>query len=153
MLETLKELFAGLMPSGEAEPRDDHALQLAAAVMLVEVMHAEPGIGAAERAAVIASLSDSFALPQAQIENLVGAAEKASREATDLFGFTSYINAHFDMPAKLRMVEHMWRVAYADGRLADQERHVMWRLADLLHVPQGAYINAKLRAKALAGVK
>lgn len=154
MLESLKELFARLLPASEAAVRDrEHTLQLATAVMLVEVMHAEPSISAAQRLAVIAALCDTFALSQTQTESLIAAAEKASHEATDWFEFTSYINDHFDMPAKLRMVEHMWRVAYADGRLDDHERHVMWRLSDLLHVPQGAYINAKMRAKASAGVK
>ena len=57
------------------------------------------------------------------------------------------INERFDMPQKLRMVEHMWRVAYADGHLGDHERHVLWRVADLLHVPQGAYVHARLRAQ------
>jgi hypothetical protein len=42
----------------------------------------------------------------------------------------------------------MWQVAYADGHLAAHENHVLWRMADLLHVPHGAYINAKIRAKA-----
>jgi len=27
----------------------------------------------------------------------------------------------------------------------------MWRIADLLHVPQGAYVNARMRAEAEAG--
>jgi uncharacterized tellurite resistance protein B-like protein len=49
------------------------------------------------------------------------------------------------------MVEYMWRVAYADGQLSEHERHVMWRISDLLHVPHGAYINAKIRAKDAAG--
>ena len=31
-------------------------------------------------------------------------------------------------------------------------RSVLWRLSDLLHVPHGAYINAKMRAKQAAGV-
>lgn len=154
MLTSLKEMFTELFAPDEAAARaDEPTLQLATAVMLVEVMRAEPSIGAAQRLAVIDSLRDTFTLSQAQIESLIAAAEKASLEATDLFGFTSYINDHFDMPAKLRMVEHMWRVAYADGHLGDQERHVMWRLSDLLHVPQGAYINAKMRAKATAGAK
>lgn len=149
MLASLKEMFAELFAPDAAAARDgESTLQLATAVMLVEVMRAEPSIDAARRRAVIASLRDTFALPQPQIERLIAAAERASHEAIDLFGFTSTINKHFDMPAKLRMVEHMWRVAYADGRLGDQERHVMWRLSDLLHVPQGAYINAKMRAKA-----
>ncbi|MCB2044141.1 MAG: TerB family tellurite resistance protein, partial [Rhodoferax sp.] len=70
---------------------------------------------------------------------------------TDLFAYTSRINEHFDMPQKLRMIEHMWRVAYADGRLSDHERHVMWRVADLLHIPKGAYVHAKIRAREAAG--
>jgi uncharacterized tellurite resistance protein B-like protein len=48
----------------------------------------------------------------------------------------------------VRIVEHMWRVAYADGHLNAHEQHVLWRVADLLHVPHGAYINAKMRAAA-----
>jgi len=67
------------------------------------------------------------------------------------FSFTSRINDHFDMPQKLRMVEHMWRVAYADGHLSAHERHVLWRVADLLHVPQGAYVHARMRAEQAAG--
>jgi uncharacterized tellurite resistance protein B-like protein len=51
----------------------------------------------------------------------------------------------------LRMVGYMWRVAYADGHLSEHERHAMWRLSDLLHVPHGAYINAKMRAKQATG--
>ena len=55
------------------------------------------------------------------------------------------------MPAKLRMIEYMWQVAYADSRLTAHERHVLWRVADLLHVPHGAYIHAKMRAQKAAG--
>ncbi|MBK3018790.1 hypothetical protein FKK32_30185 [Klebsiella pneumoniae] len=46
----------------------------------------------------------------------------------------------------------MWDVAYADGRLSDHERHVMWRIADLLHIPQGAYVHARMRAREAAGL-
>jgi uncharacterized tellurite resistance protein B-like protein len=49
------------------------------------------------------------------------------------------------------MIEHMWRVAYADGHLSEHERHLLWRVADLLHVPQGAYVNARLRVQAERG--
>jgi uncharacterized tellurite resistance protein B-like protein len=42
-------------------------------------------------------------------------------------------------------------VAYADGTLSAHERHVMWRIADLLHVPQGAYQHARMRAQEAAG--
>jgi uncharacterized tellurite resistance protein B-like protein len=149
MLKTLKDLLANLAPPPPTVPAADaeHTLQLATAVMLVEVMRADPETSEAERRAVIAALRDKFALADDELARLVELAERTARGATDWFAFTSHINERFDMPAKLRMIEHMWRVAYADGHLTAHEQHVLWRVADLLHVPQGAYINAKMRAR------
>jgi uncharacterized tellurite resistance protein B-like protein len=153
MLRTLKDLFdrLGPMAAGSDPQAEEHALQLATAVMLVEVMRSDPGFRPGEREAVLAALRDKFALDADEAERLTELAQSTAQQATDLFGFTSRINAHFDMPQKLRMIEHMWRVAYADGRLSDHERHVMWRVADLLHIPKGAYVHAKMRARGDAG--
>lgn len=149
LLKTLKDLFDSLLPPapGSDARAEEHALQLATAVMLVEVMRADTTFHAGEREAVLAALRDKFALSEDEAARLTELAEVTAKEATDLFAFTSRINEAFDMPQKLRMVEQMWRVAYADGRLSEHERHVMWRLADLLHVPQGAYVHARLRAQ------
>ena len=149
MFQSLKEFFDAVLspsPTGEGAS-DEHALRLATAVMLVEVMRADTSFEASERAAVLAALADRFALSSDEAHQLTELAVTTARGATDLFAFTSRINEHFDMPQKLRMVEHMWRVAYADGRLSDHERHVLWRIADLLHVPQGAYVHARLRVQ------
>ena len=153
MLQTLKDLFGALQPPPSAAHRQtvEHTLQLATAVMLMEVMRADASFGTVERRAVIDALRAKFSLADDEIARLIELAEQAARDATDWFEFTSHINAHFDMSAKVRMVEYMWRVAYADGHLSEHERHTMWRLSDLLHVPHGAYINAKMRAKDAAG--
>jgi uncharacterized tellurite resistance protein B-like protein len=152
MLKTLNDLLDRLLPtSAQASPEaTEHRLQLATAVLLVEVMRADTSFHAGEREAVRAALRDKFALSADEAQRLAELAELTARDATDLFSFTSRINEHFDMPQKLRMVEHMWRVAYADGHLGDHERHVLWRVADLLHVPQGAYAHARLRAQQAA---
>ncbi|MFA6262714.1 MAG: TerB family tellurite resistance protein [Bacteroidia bacterium] len=154
MLKTLKELFDGLLPAAAAaDPQAaEHTLQLATAVMLVEVMRADASFHAGEREAVLAALRETFALSGDEALRLAELAETTASGATDLFTFTSRINERFDMPQKLRMVEQMWRVAYADGRLAEHERHVLWRIADLLHVPQGAYVHARLRAQQAAAI-
>jgi uncharacterized tellurite resistance protein B-like protein len=155
MLRTLKDLFNQLVPPAPgADPASaEHALQLATAVMLVEVMRADASFHADERAAVLQALRDKFALSDDEAQRLAELAEETARQSTDLYAFTSRINERFEMPQKLRMVEHMWRVAYADGRLSEHERHVLWRVADLLHVPQGAYVNARLRAEEEARVR
>lgn len=153
MLKTLKDLFDSLMPPEPgADPRAaEHALQLATAVMLVEVMRADTSFHAGEREAVLVALRDTFTLSDDEALRLAELAEATAQKATDLYTFTSRINERFEMPQKLRMIEQMWRVAYADGHLNEHERHVMWRIADLLHVPQGAYVHARMRAQQEAG--
>jgi uncharacterized tellurite resistance protein B-like protein len=152
MLRTLQNLLAALQPSppGAAAADDEHLLQLATAVMLVEVMRSDATFHDDERLAVLAALRDKFQLTAEEAARLAELAETTAQAATDLYAFTSRINERFEMPQKLQMIEHMWRVAYADGHLSSHERHVMWRIADLLHVPQGAYQHARQRAAAAA---
>lgn len=151
MLKTLRDLFDSLRPAA-TPAEDEHALRLATAVLLVEVMRADASFREGEREAVLAALREKFTLADDEAARLAELAEAAARQASDLWSFTSVVDERFDMPRKLRIVELMWRVAYADGHLAEHERHVMWRIADLLHVPQGAYVNARLRAAADAGI-
>lgn len=149
MLKSLKDLFDGLIPppASAGAQGGEHALQLATAVMLVEVMRADASFHAGEREAVHAALREKFALGADEAARLAELAEATAHQATDLYSFTSRIDERFGMEQKIRMVELMWRIAYADGHLSDHERHVMWRIADLLHVPQGAYVHARMRAR------
>ncbi|HYJ96800.1 MAG TPA: TerB family tellurite resistance protein [Burkholderiaceae bacterium] len=149
VLKTLKDLFDSLMPppQGSDAQAGEHALQLATAVMLVEVMRADASFHDGEREAVRAALRERFALADDEAARLAELAEAAAHRSTDLYAFTSRIDERFDMAQKIHMIETMWRIAYVDGHLSDHERHVMWRIADLLHVPQGAYVHARMRAR------
>ena len=150
---SLKDWFDCLLPPTPATEAQvgEPGLQLAAAVMLVEVMRADASFRPGEREAVRAALRETFALGEDEANRLEELAETTARDATDYFAFTSRINERFAMPEKIRMIEQMWRVAYADGCLSEHERHVLWRIADLLYVPQGAYVNARIRAQEAAG--
>jgi uncharacterized tellurite resistance protein B-like protein len=152
MLKSLKDLLDALLSSTAAREQragsgDEHQLRLATAVLLVEVMRADTSFHPGERELVRAALTEKFALAADEAERLAELAETTARQATDLFSFTSRVDTHFSLEHKVRMVELMWGVAYADGHLADHERHTLWRVADLLHVPQGAYALARQRAR------
>ena len=75
MLRTLKELFGALQspPQAAAAQTVEHTLQLATAVMLVEVMRADASFHASERAAVHAALREKFALSDDERELLTTA--------------------------------------------------------------------------------
>lgn len=153
MFKSLIDLFDTLAPDDAFRSRGGApSLPLAAAVLLVEVMRADADFSGLERAAVRRALTELFAMADDEADALTAQAERTARTASDLFAFTSPIDERWDMPAKLRLVELMWGVAYADGKLGDIERHTMWRLADLLHIPQGAYVHTRMRAKAAAGL-
>lgn len=147
MLRTLKDLFDSVTSPQPTAQRDEHSLQLATAVLLVEVMRADPAVGPQERSAVVAALSRKFPLEQDELDRLVELAEEKVRTASDFHQFTSVINDGFSQEQKVRMVEYMWQVAYADGHLDAHENHVISRVAGLLHVTHGEYIAAKMHAK------
>ena len=152
MLQSLRDLFDHLRAPPEAGPQaEEHALQLATAVMLVEVMRADASFAPSERKLVREALAVKFRLAEDESERLAELAEATAQSATDLYTFTSRIDERFDIPRKVRMIECMWQVAYAHGVLSAHERHVLWRIADLLHVPQGAYVHARMRAEQQAG--
>jgi uncharacterized tellurite resistance protein B-like protein len=149
MRRILNDLFEALRPAkAAADPAAlEHALQLATAVLLVEVMRADARLGDAEKPAVLAALREKFTLGEDELARLYELAEQRSVEAHDLYSFTERLNAAFSEPQRVRVLELLWRVAYADGHLDAHEAHLMRRLADLLHVGRVATIAAKLRAE------
>jgi uncharacterized tellurite resistance protein B-like protein len=153
MLKTLKDLFDTALNPGMNLPSasGEHSLQLATAVLLVEVMRADREVDEAERKTAIAALSDTFGLSGDEVAQLMALAFGASDEAYDFHRFTSEINRRCDISRRVRIIEYMWQVALADGKLCAHEHHLMRKIADLLYLSHGDYIAAKMRAQRSAG--
>jgi uncharacterized tellurite resistance protein B-like protein len=153
MLRNLKDLFDTALNPGMNLPSasGEHSLQLATAVLLVEVIRADREIGEAERATAITALSDTFGLSDDEVTQLMELAFGASIEAHDLRSFTSEINRRCDISRRVRIIEYMWQVALADGKLCAHEHHLMRKVADLLYLSHGDYIAAKMRAQRSVG--
>ncbi len=153
MLNTLKDLFDSFSSrADQASPLErEHDRQLATAVLLVEVMRAEPTLQAPERSAVVHSLKSRFSLANDELARLVELALQTAKTAYDYHRFTSSINEYFSHPEKISIIESMWQVAYADAHLDANENALIGKIAGLLHVTQGEFIGAKMRAKESAG--
>lgn len=148
MLRSLKDLFDSFSsPAPVSAQAQEHALQLATAVLLVEVMRADTEIAPAEQNAVIAALREKFALTDDELARLMELAAETAKTAYDYHRFTSSLNDHFTHAQKIHIVENMWEVAYADAHLGAHENHLISKVAGLLYVTHGEYIAAKMRAK------
>src|SRR5690606_28206646 len=126
-------------------------LLLATAALLVEDMRIDAEMGERERERAIEALRPHGGLGAGAAEQLVALAGAESRTANDYFQFTSLVNRHYDAREKVRSIEMMWQVAYADGVISAHERHLMRRIADLLHVQHGDYVAAQRRAREASG--
>ncbi len=147
MLNAIREFFEAHMGGTTSAGDATQAIRLATAALLVEVARLDRDIDASERAALLRAVREKFGLGAGEAEALMGLAEEQARAATDYYQFTSLINRHFSQAQRQQVVELMWQVAYADAELSAHEQHVVRKVADLLYVPHGAYIAAKLRAR------
>lgn len=154
MFQSFKAFLADITRPHDAttpEEREAH-VQLAAAVLLVEVVRADGRMDADERAAATSALQSRFHLAPPALDELLAHAQDSAREAYDYQHFTGQINDAFSHDDKVRLVEAMWQVAYADEHVDANENHTISKIAGLLHVTHGEYIAAKIRAKAAAHV-
>lgn len=144
MLKAIREFFDRNVAAPEA---GSHGVELATAALLVEVVRIDRDTNPAEREAVLRAVHEKFGLSAAEADALIALAEREAEQATDYYQFTSLINRRFTQEQKERVIELMWRVAYADAELSAHELHLMRKIAGLLHVSDDAYIAAKLRAR------
>lgn len=145
MIQVLKSLFEN--PERDSLESRQRALHMAAAALMIETARADFVHDDAEQARLTELLSDSLQLSKEQIKELVVAAEARVDEAISLYEFTRVINDHYSAEQKLRLIDAMWSVAYADNDLDKYEEHLIRQVAELTYVPHSDYIQSKLSAR------
>ena len=76
---------------------------------------------------------------------LTEAADKERKNSIDLWKFTNLINENYSEDEKIRVVELLWKLVYADGKLEQHEDYLIHKLATLLEIRHDQLIAAKLR--------
>jgi len=135
MLEEIKRLFADLHGGGKhASHFDGDDYRVAAAALLVHVATLDHDLTDSARHKLRDLLMAQFSLTDALTDELIGAAAAADREAVDFYHFTSLLMRALDEQGRLRVVEMLWQMAFADSAISEFEDNVLWRVADLLAV-------------------
>lgn len=144
MLTKLQQFFNQYFSetTSNAKPLE-YRLQMAAAALMVEMLHVDDKVTAEESEKIRVILKQRFRLDSTEIESLIGLANDKKREATDYYAFTSLLNTHYTQQQKVTLVEDLWQLAYADRELNKYEEHLLRRLAELLHVPHSDFIRTK----------
>jgi len=146
MFESLKALVAELTGGGQrAEAFAENDYRIAATALLVHAATIDGDMLAAERDTLRALLKDRFGLDDDATSMLIEKATAAEHEAVDLYHFTTTINHALDDDGRRRIVEMLWQIVYADGRMDEFEDNLVWRAADLLHVSSRDRVEIRQR--------
>ena len=139
--------FIGELNEDEPRTEDfaDTDYRLAAAALLVHTAGIDGSVADVEQALLHDIIKQRFKLDDAAADKLLARAEQADEKAIDLYQFTMRLNRALDDKQRARIVEMMWRVVFADGKVTEFEDNLIWRAADLLHVSREERIALKRR--------
>ena len=113
---------------------DEEDFRLAAVALLVHVANVDGRVDLAERRKLQTIIKERFGLESSAAAKLTALAEQSDREAVDFYHFTSVLKRALDDGERLKIVEMLWDIAFADGAVHELEENTIWRIAELLGV-------------------
>jgi uncharacterized tellurite resistance protein B-like protein len=153
MLDRIRSLLREVANGSFDDSRLPDDLQVAVAGLLVEVARMHENFDPAERDTIRRLLTKRFGLTDQDVEALIEAADQRVQEAGDFWTFARVVKDRFDEAQRVAMIEMMWEVAYADGRLDDFEASLLRRVAGLIYVEDFQSGAARKRVLERLGIK
>lgn len=143
MFSKINDFFQSLSRN-EIDTKAQLTIEISTAVLLCEVMLADGKLEGSERKQLAHVISQQFQLNNEEVEQIITQALRLCENATDFYQFTSTINETYQLQERIKMLELLWQVAYADGEIASIEEHIIRKIADLLHLRHTEFIQTKL---------
>lgn len=155
MLDALKKLFDenGGGAARATPERERHSLQVAVAGLLHEATRVDLKNSPEEHAAAERALVGLFGVSAAESAALLEEGRARAQRLTSYYAPISVIKRGFDLPRRVLLIEHLWRIVYADGKLDQYEDHFVRKIAHLLYVPNTQCILARNRARPALATK
>lgn len=133
-----------LLKAPEREPRPDD-FQIAVAVLLVEAARMDDHFDTAERKLIERLLSARFDLTPEKTKALISQAETVALRSSQLHPFTRIAVERMSPNQRIRLIEMLWEVVYADGVLDPEEDVLIRRIAGLVYVSDADRVAARQR--------
>ncbi|MFT5219200.1 MAG: putative tellurite resistance protein B-like protein [Planctomycetota bacterium] len=132
----------------ELSPVDlEHALRVATATLMVETIRADFIVQDVEIARLKQLLREQFQLDEDELTALLEQAVEGADKLISLQHITRLLNENFDHAMKLRVVEMLWQLIYADGEKDHYEEHLIRQVAELLYLSHAEFIQARHKAE------
>ena len=145
MLEIVKKFFGkGGKEAGKKE-NGGHDVRIAACALLIEMGKIDGEFSEEEQRHIVATLEKEYGLSDEHAKELLDNAHKELEGSIDLWRFSNLINRNYSHDEKNGIMEMVWRVVYADGKLDKHEDYLVRKMATLLRLSHKEMIDAKLK--------
>ncbi len=147
MIDLFKRFFgkSAAKGSSDKEVAGSHDVRIATCALLLEMANIDGEFSVSEREGIIRILREDYRLSDEHSIALIAAADAELKQSIDLWQFAKLINQNYSTDEKLQIIETIWKIVYADGRLDRHEDYLVHKLANLLRLTHKQLIDAKLK--------
>jgi len=140
MFSSLKSLMTKSDDLNVKENRQDISI----AILLLEIADVDGHFDENEKEMILETLRYRFEVNEEQAKQLLAEAVELRQSSNDLWEFTNYLNENLKEDERFEILEEIWRVILADGKIDAHETSLVRRFTDLLHLSHDDMIEAKL---------
>lgn len=109
-------------------------IELTASVLAYEIARIDGTIDESELAVLLGEVEKISKKVNKSVEEILKIIEIYSNDSVSFYEFVEDINKNYSKDEKLSLLNFMWQIAYADGRLEVEEERIIRRLADLIRI-------------------
>ena len=131
MLDKFKTL---LSDKKEVSEQKFEASQLAVASLMITTALHDGEFDEIEKDEILKLLGNYYDLNMDKLNKLFEASYKLVDNANDIHQFTSKINSLINDEEKIMIIEMIWKIVIADGRIDDYENALVRKISGLLYI-------------------
>ena len=151
MLKKIKGYISelGNQPSDveNQEEKEKNIINNACAALLIETALADKVFNVEEIDSMKRTLREVYEIDEKDLDELISESEKKVSESTSLYEYTRLINDLCDYKDKLKLINNLWAIAFADKHLDKYEEFLIRKISDILYVSHSDFIQQKLSVK------
>ena len=151
MLKRLEKFFKdNIQDSDNSNPASSgDRIKVATTVLFLEMAYADFEIDPQEEHEIKSALHDLFDIDETEITGLIQDAKIQRASKNDIWNFTNSLKSEFDKSERLEILDRLWQLVFADGRVDKYEDALIRKITTLLGLEHGDMIQSKLKTQNL----
>ncbi|MBD19482.1 MAG: hypothetical protein CMM37_00385 [Rhodospirillaceae bacterium] len=146
VIKKLRE-FLGIDENDALKINDENQIEYAAAALLIEVAMVDRDFTALERERILNFVKEKFRLEDIIAQKLIKRAQAEVEGSVQLYAITKALRSGLCYEDRIDLMECLWMVAYADGKVDPFEDQLLRRIGELIYVTDRDRGIARKRAK------